>query len=225
MDWIKILFKETLRGKTLGRSLQNIAFSEIHLSGKGLDLGAKSDSGSYYRFLRIDENTEITLADLQPETEDVLKVDLEDRIPVPDESQDFLILNNVLEHVYDYRTCISETFRVLKKSGKLIGTVPFLHQIHHDPDDHFRYTQSTLKRIFKEVGYNKIQIKSAGYGPCTTAVTFIAPLLRLKPVVFIAYLLSMAMDGFLNRVLPENFRVKAENFPLHYFFICEKEAI
>jgi len=149
MNKMKIIFMEILRGKSLGRVLQNIAFSHITVSGRGIDLGSKSNSSSYYRFLNVEKDTKIIFTDLYPKAKEVLELDLEKEFPIPDNSQDFLILSNVLEHLYDYEFCVRESYRVLKNSGRLIGSVPFLHQIHYDPDDYFRYTKSSLTKIFK----------------------------------------------------------------------------
>ena len=142
----RIIAREILAGKTIGRSLQNLAFSQVTLSGQGVDLGAKSHASSYYRFLKLAPGTRIVYTDLRPETPEVLAVDLEKPLPLADESQDFLILSNVLEHIYGFDACIRETARVLKKSGRLIGSAPFLYPIHNDPIDYFRYSKDTLRR-------------------------------------------------------------------------------
>ncbi len=222
MNKTKVLLKETLQGKTIGRTLINLEFSNITLSGRGIDLGAKSNNASYYRFVKIEEDTEIIYTDLNPKNDDVLEVNLEDKIPVPDDSQDFLILSNVLEHVYEYQNCISETYRVLKKTGRLIGAVPFLHQIHYDPDDFFRYTESSLKKMFIDNGFTKVEIIPLGFGPFSTAASLYGRLFRFRFLISAIYLLMIGIDVILNKFYKNNNSVKASNFPLRYFFICTK---
>ena len=41
------------------RILQNIEMQHIKLSGKGIDLGAKSSKASYYNFLTLDKDADI----------------------------------------------------------------------------------------------------------------------------------------------------------------------
>ena len=113
----KEIISETFRGKRLGRVLQNINFENIKISGVGIDLGAKSNRASYYRYLKVSAGTKIKYTDLYPNSSDILRVDLEKHIPSKDDSQDFLILNNVLEHLFEYQVCANECYRILKKGG------------------------------------------------------------------------------------------------------------
>lgn len=43
----------------------------------------------------------------------------------PDRSFDLLISNEVLEHIPDYKKALKESYRILKKNGKFIITIPF----------------------------------------------------------------------------------------------------
>jgi len=218
----KIIFREILKGKTLSRTLQNIAFSQIQLSGKGIDLGSKTNNSSYYKFLIIEDKTEIIFTDLYPKTKDILKLNLEKTFPIADNSQDFLLLTNVLEHLYDYETCLSESYRILKKSGRLIGTSPFLHKIHCDPDDFFRYSQSSLKRMFKAAGFKDITIKPLGFGPFSVASTFTARFLKFKFLIYITHIIAIGLDKLAHKFFKNKEVAKYENYPLSYFFICKK---
>lgn len=44
-----------------------------------------------------------------------------------DATFDILISCDVLEHVPDYKKCLSESYRILKENGKLIISIPFYH--------------------------------------------------------------------------------------------------
>lgn len=216
------IFKETLKGKSLERTLQNLALSSVTLSGCGIDLGCCSNKSSYYRFLKQEKGTSILFTDLYPASQGVLKVDLEKPFPVPAESQDFLLLNNVLEHLYHYQTCVEQCFRVLKKGGRLIGVVPFLHRIHPDPDDHFRYTDSTLKRLFTEAGFSSVKVQALGFGPFSTSAAQFAMLFRVKFLIALIYLFTIGIDRLLNKIFRKNQALQAHNYPLNYFFVCQK---
>jgi len=220
---IGILYKEVLKGKSLGRILVNLRLKTLTLEGEGIDLSAKTGTSSYYRFINTNKNTKIIYTDLYPsKSTKVLKVDLEDSIPVSNNSQDFLLLMNVLEHIFDYKTCITECYRVLKPQGRLIGCVPFLHKIHPDPDDYWRYTKSTLERIFGEAGFKEILVEPLGFGPLTAGVTHWVRILKLKRLIFLCYLLAINFDRILNAIFKGHPAVSANNFPLVYFFIAKK---
>lgn len=212
---------EILRGKSLGRALSLEQSSDVRLAGHGVDLGAGSGSASYFRYFTQDESTEIVHTDLEPK-EDVQQVDLSGTFPFATGSQDFLLLMNVLEHLYDYRSCLSECHRVLNDGGRLIGVVPFLQKVHPSPDDHFRYTESTLTRIFEEVGFRKSRITPLGYGPFTAATSQIAPLLKLRVLIAALTLFAIGVDKLLRRAFSNHPRVRADHFPLAYFFVAEK---
>ncbi len=175
----------------------------------------------------MSEGINIKFTDLITESEDIIKMDLEKTIPIDSNSQDFLILSNVLEHLYDHNNCVSESFRVLEEKGVLIGSVPFLKEVHPDPNDYFRYTNQGLERIFLKAGFKKenIKIKPLGYGPVTAGFHLFTPVLKIKLLIAAMYCVSISCDKILNVIFGNtkySHYVKKFNFPLGYFFICAK---
>jgi ubiquinone/menaquinone biosynthesis C-methylase UbiE len=80
---------------------------------------------------------------------------LTDKIPYEDESFDVVICSEVIEHIKNDRTAITELSRVLRKGGKLIITVPACsrnNKIHYKKFGHERpgYTLESLKEILGE---------------------------------------------------------------------------
>lgn len=75
-----------------------------------------------------------------------------DHIPVEDNSFDTLLLTEVLEHLEEPMDVLKECFRVLKKGGKLIATMPFLYPVHADPYDFQRWTGVRLTKNLKKSG-------------------------------------------------------------------------
>lgn len=70
------------------------------------------------------------------------------------EEFDIILCLNVLEHVYDYETAISNMHRALKKGGTLIIAVPAFYPLHDEPHDYWRFTEHSLRRLlsnFKSV--------------------------------------------------------------------------
>ena len=75
---------------------------------------------------------------------------------------DAVICAEVLEHVYDPRRVLEEVQRVLKTDGRLLITVPFLVQIHGDPEDYGRYTHAFWGRLLDEAGFDQVVIERHG---------------------------------------------------------------
>lgn len=76
---------------------------------------------------------------------------------------DAVVCAELLEHVYDPRRVIGEVARVLRPGGRVLITVPFLVQIHGDPDDFGRYTDSFWRRALLDAGFEGVMIESQGH--------------------------------------------------------------
>lgn len=103
------------------------------------------------------------LSHTQYETADFEKVDKEyaqstyvcdlKDIPVEDKRFDYILFNQVMEHLPEPKAVLKELNRVLKPKGKLIYTGPFFYEEHETPYDFYRYTQFSLKKLFRESGF------------------------------------------------------------------------
>ncbi|MCH7800532.1 MAG: methyltransferase domain-containing protein [Chloroflexi bacterium] len=91
---------------------------------------------------------EITYTDRFPREPRVLRVDLEHEIPVPEDSQDFLLMFYVTHVLFDHLAAFREAYRVLCPGGRLIGASAFLHWLVPEPDDYGRLSGSALRRLF-----------------------------------------------------------------------------
>lgn len=208
--------KSVFNGKTLVRSLMNKRLSKFTLSGSVLDIGG-GNNPSYLRFFKKDKSFSLTTVDIET-GKDGLKLDLErDILPFNDSEFDDVLMMNFLEHIYNHAHIIKESARVVKTNGRLIGFVPFLVNVHPDPHDYFRYTDESLKRIFKDAGYSKVEVEPVGYGPFAVCFnTFVS----IIPGKFIFWLLPivLSLDTFL---LYFKSRLK-KRFPLGYLFVATK---
>lgn len=83
-------------------------------------------------------------------------------IPLPDRSVDSAMLTEVLEHCPDPKAVMKEVHRVLRPGGFLFLTVPFIWPIHNVPDDEFRYTPFSLRRILETAGFSDARIEATG---------------------------------------------------------------
>ncbi len=82
------------------------------------------------------------------------------KIPFKDRSFDLVVAFDVLEHVEDDAQVLEDWFRVVKKSGTLIVTVPAYQWLwsKHDEDNlHYRrYTKKSLKKTLDRLNSYKV---------------------------------------------------------------------
>jgi len=90
------------------------------------------------------------------------------KLPVLDDSMDTVILTEVLEHVPDPVATLNEIFRVLKPSGKLVMSMPFLYPIHDAPYDFQRLTLFGLHELAKRTKFTIDEELAIGH-PIATA--------------------------------------------------------
>ncbi len=74
-------------------------------------------------------------------------------IPVDDARFDYVVFNQVMEHLPEPRKALAELFRVLKPGGKLLYTAPLCYQEHERPYDFYRYTRYAVKHLFTDAGF------------------------------------------------------------------------
>ncbi|MCK4783402.1 MAG: methyltransferase domain-containing protein [Desulfobacteraceae bacterium] len=107
-----------------------------------LDLGA-----GYQSFATLTDSYQRIAADFYPYPGIDLCFDFTKAFPIRSESFDWVLLSNVLEHVYEPGFLLSNINRVLRPEGLLIVMVPFLTGIHQAPYDFVRYTEFGLRKI------------------------------------------------------------------------------
>jgi len=211
---INHIISQTLKGKTINRLLMNFELLSLTISGKILELGGGRIKSSYFQFLQLKEPAEVTSIDIASERQPDIIADLEKPLPCSDGQFDAVLCVNLLEHIFQYRQLVAESYRVLKSGGKLIGYVPFLVKVHPDPNDYFRYTAQSLEHILRDVSFTGIQVRYVGRGPLTAAWSqceYILP----RVVRWVVTLTVFALDNFLLRLKP----VFREKYPLGYVFI------
>ena len=93
-----------------------------------------------------------------------LVADLDEPLPLKDDFYDIVFMSNILEHLFFPERTLKESFRILKKGGKIFGTVPFFLSPHQEPYDFYRYTYLALERLLKEAGFREIDVEALGGG-------------------------------------------------------------
>lgn len=88
--------------------------------------------------------------------------DLNRELPFRDGACDIIFMSNVLEHIPNPSFLLRECFRILRPGGLIIGTVPFLLNVHQIPYDFNRYTNFMLEKMLKDSGFSGVEIVSLG---------------------------------------------------------------
>ncbi|MBH2004071.1 MAG: class I SAM-dependent methyltransferase [Sphingobacteriia bacterium] len=83
-------------------------------------------------------------------------------IPLPDNSQDWIVATEFLEHYFDTDHILKEIHRVLKPGGSIFFSVPFIYSLHEVPHDHHRFTPYALTRYFENAGFSSSEIFPRG---------------------------------------------------------------
>lgn len=98
-------------------------------------------------------------------------------IPFADESFDFILCTEVLEHAAEPMALIEEMRRVLRVGGTLLATVPFSARVHHAPHDFHRFTRYRLAQLF--ACYKEVMIEERGSDFAVIANKLIVICIRL----------------------------------------------
>lgn len=206
------ILRNIAQNKSLIRTLMNLELKKYKIYGQVLDIGGGVNP-SYLNFLQKGEAVQIKNLDSKN-----MAIDFEkDKLPAADESTDCVLLFNILEHIYDHNFLAREVSRVIKKSGLVLGFVPFLVNYHPDPHDYFRYTGEALQKIFNQAGFREVQVKEIGGGPL--AVNFNNLIFAFPRIIRLAI---SPFYYFFDRILIKLKPEVTKRYPLGYMFTAQK---
>jgi len=95
------------------------------------------------------------------------------QLPVKGSSIDHVLALEVMEHIRSPEKVVQEAYRVLKKNGTLIISVPFMYPLHDEPYDFRRWTRHGLKELIEGSGGLKIdEIRENGGSIASAAIIF-----------------------------------------------------
>lgn len=131
-----------------------------YAKGSLLDLGCGNKPYEDFYKPKTDKNIGCDI--IQSDRNKVDIICLATDLPFENNHFDTVLCSQVMEHVYDYKIMINEIYRVLKKDGIIILTVPFAWELHEEPHDYCRFTKHSLKKIFEDAGFRIEYIKPNG---------------------------------------------------------------
>jgi SAM-dependent methyltransferase len=205
---------------SLLRRLQYDELSKVNLEGKLLDIGG--GKRSEYPGLLKGTHT-IDVADLQNEKGVDLVFDAQKPFPIKDDAYDGVIMFNVLEHLFDYQNAVNESFRVLRPGGRIVGTTPFLFNVHGSPSDYFRYTKPALEEILKKAGFVGVSVRELGTGAFSVIYHLLYGFYRFDLIKECAMRFFTFLDRLFLRLKKTNM-ISSAYMPLGFFFEARKEG-
>lgn len=95
-----------------------------------------------------------------------------DAVPLPDISVDGIVIDKVMEHVYNPPAVVKEISRLLKPGGTVYLATPFLYPFHSSPSDFSRWTLPGLVALLGD----DFEIIKSGVrcGPISALISFLS---------------------------------------------------
>ena len=206
---------------TLLRDLQINECNKFKVNGLSLEFGAiDRENKTFSNFIRGQSKFEYS--NIKPNKKlNIFYSDLTKKLKIKSNKYNNVLLFNVLEHLPEYRIALSQINRILKKKGKIIGSTPFIYQIHGAPKDYFRFTKEFFEFELKKQKFNNIKVQYLGNGPFTACYSLIYPYLRFLPIFsHLVLLICFMLDNILQIFIKTDLK---EIFPIGIFFNAQKK--
>lgn len=149
----------------LGTIVKNLRPALAELTGSVLDVGAGQSpwrtwlpEATSYQGLDVGNAYEFGM---QRERPDIVYYDGK-LMPFDNATFDNVLCIEVLEHSEDPQLLVAEISRVIRRGGTLLLTVPWSARLHHLPHDYHRFTRVRLQALFKQAGFDDIDIYERG---------------------------------------------------------------
>lgn len=142
--------------------LKSIRKQANSLKGRLLDFGCGSKP--YKSLINVDEYVGVDFVN-EGHPHDNEQIDFYydgKTIPFPDNYFDSVLSSEVFEHVFNLPEILIELNRVLKPSGKILVTCPFVWKEHELPHDYARYTLFALKDMLQKNGFTVLVAEKSG---------------------------------------------------------------
>ena len=184
--------------ESLLRTYQKIKCSNLMLRGLSLEFGAVKKKGNnfsnFFKGSSIFEHSN----KVNNKSLNIFKSDLTKKLKIKSNKYDNILLFNVLEHLPEYRIALSQINRILKKKGKIIGSTPFIYQVHGAPKDYFRFTREFFEFELKKQKFYNIKVQYLGNGPLTACYSLMYQYIKFLPILsHLVLLICIMMDNIL----------------------------
>ena len=212
--------KGIIKGKSLCRIFQNLEVRNIQISGKIIEFGAEPNSNKNFSNLaKKSKVSKIDFSDKYLKHKEVIKVDLNKKINIRNNTYDTVLFFNVLEHLIEIKNARDEVYKIIKKNGRLIGSTPFLYRYHGAPSDYYRFTNSFYK-IFLSKKFKSVKVKNLGFGPCCLCYSILSDFTKKIPFLnILLFSFSLILDFILSFLVKYDLK---DIFPVAIYFEAKK---
>lgn len=176
--WKKLAFSN----HSLLRALEYEAISGVVLSGKVLDIGGGQHS-EYHQLFRGDPQFDVV--NLDDAKSPTYRCDLEDPLPIADDSYSHVISFNTFEHILNDRLAVSEAIRVLAPGGTFHFLVPFLYRVHESPRDFHRHTADWWASLLRGCGVQEFRIEPLVWDKLTSGISVAGKARITRPITML----------------------------------------
>jgi SAM-dependent methyltransferase len=151
--------------------------------------------------------------------------DLSKTLPLDGGQYDTVILSDVLEHVAEPAILWSEIARITCPGGKLLMNTPFMHCLHEQPHDYYRFTAHALRRFAETNRFEVVSLQPIGGTPEVLA-DIMAKHLQFVPFVgkFFAQALQSITGWFIKIGPGASISARTSDaFPLGYAMVAVRK--
>jgi len=146
--------KETYWRKANLEFFRGVLISQGKRKKKLLDIGSGNEPFKDLTRRGFD----VTTFDIRQFGNTDIVADLNMKWPVESSTFHVVYMSNTLEHIFNPANVFYESYRVLKRGGLIVGTVPFMKTPHQVPYDYHRYTAYALRDYLKGSNFSEIEI-------------------------------------------------------------------
>ena len=216
LKFLKLIFKKN----SLLRVLQIYECLNMRLHGTSLEFGAiKNRDKTFSNFFKGNSKFHYSNK-ISDRKLNIYYSDLTRKLKISPNKYDNVLLFNVLEHLPEYKLALSEIYRIMKKKGSFVGSVPFIYQIHGAPKDYFRFSKQFFELNLKRNKFKKVIVKPLGFGPFVASYSLVYSYLKYLPFLSqLCLLLTYILDSVIQVFVKTDLK---EIYPLGYFFIAKK---
>lgn len=131
-----------------------------------------------------------------------LRIEADEPLPIADESMDFVVSFQVLEHVREVPGYLEAARRVLVRDGRLFLSTHGVWPYHPHPTDYWRWTHDGLRETLEQSGFQILRIRPLcgpaawlAMFPMLAAKKMLGPVsMLLAPAYFVVNVLALAAD-------------------------------
>ena len=212
MNYFNLIFSN----KSILRIFQIEIFKKLKINGDIIEFGAseKIDKNFCNKELK---NCKITYSNINSSNKEFLNIDLQKKLYL-NIKYDYIIIFNVLEHLFDPSLALKNLSSICKKNGKIIGSTPFLFRVHGAPKDYSRFTKDHLIELLKLNNFTDIEIIELGTGPFLACISLLRSYLKYLPIFYqLLVLMALVFDKIIKLFIRTD---PKKIYPIGYIFLA-----